>query len=212
MSALTFSWVTHCGLLFKAPVDLLLLLLQLVAKLLLGPLLLLLQETQLPQLLAPGEEEERRNRKQWRTHMTFNWVLKWWCKDSACREINSTQSGCTLRFWAMYLHNICIKLMPRVYANEGRWIPQESHLLVLGIIVSDDLWCCHANFHSIYNKFASLFQRLLLTPGVLGNKKEEFIDACAAMQVCNTVSLCGLCELPVWKQIHALLFWTESLR
>lgn len=48
---------THRGLLLKAPEDLLLLLLQLVAELLLGPLLLLLQETQLPQLLASAQEE-----------------------------------------------------------------------------------------------------------------------------------------------------------
>lgn len=48
--------MTHCGLLFKAPVDLFFLLLQFVAELLLSSLLLLLQETQLPQLLAPGDE------------------------------------------------------------------------------------------------------------------------------------------------------------
>lgn len=52
----------HRGLLLEAAEDLLLLLLQLVAELLLGPLLLLLQETQLPQLLAPGEGEEERER------------------------------------------------------------------------------------------------------------------------------------------------------
>ncbi|TNN77874.1 hypothetical protein EYF80_011931 [Liparis tanakae] len=40
----------------STPEDLFLLLLQLVAELLLGALLLLLQETQLPQLLASGEE------------------------------------------------------------------------------------------------------------------------------------------------------------
>lgn len=49
------SRVTHCGLLFEASVELFFLLLQLVAELLLGPLLLLLQETQLPELLSPGE-------------------------------------------------------------------------------------------------------------------------------------------------------------
>lgn len=45
--------VTHGRFLFKASKDLLSLLLQLVAELLLGPLLLFLQETQLSQLLAP---------------------------------------------------------------------------------------------------------------------------------------------------------------
>lgn len=47
--------VTHSSFLFKAPVDLLSLLLQLVAQLLLGPLLLFLQEAQLSQLLPPEE-------------------------------------------------------------------------------------------------------------------------------------------------------------
>lgn len=47
--------MTHGRFLFKAPVDLLLLLLQLVAQLLLRPLLLFLQEAQLSQLLPPEE-------------------------------------------------------------------------------------------------------------------------------------------------------------
>lgn len=45
--------LTHSCFLFKAPEDLLSLLLQLVAELLLGPLLLFLQEAQFSQLLAP---------------------------------------------------------------------------------------------------------------------------------------------------------------
>lgn len=57
------SGETHRGLLFKAAVDLFFLLLELVAELLLGPLLFLLQETQFPQLLAPGEEEA--DKKDW---------------------------------------------------------------------------------------------------------------------------------------------------
>lgn len=56
--------VTHRGLLLKAPVDLLLLLLQLVAELLLGPLLLFLQEAQLPQLLAPEDGSEKKKNGQ----------------------------------------------------------------------------------------------------------------------------------------------------
>lgn len=51
--------VTYRGLLLEAAVDELLLLLQLVAELLLGPLLLLLQEAQLPQLLAPAWRQRR---------------------------------------------------------------------------------------------------------------------------------------------------------
>lgn len=47
--------MTHRGFLFKASEDLLSLLLQLVAQLLLGPLLLFLQEAQLSQLLPPEE-------------------------------------------------------------------------------------------------------------------------------------------------------------
>lgn len=47
--------MTHCSFLFKAPVDVLSLLLKLVAQLLLGPLLLLLQEAELSQLLPPEE-------------------------------------------------------------------------------------------------------------------------------------------------------------
>lgn len=47
--------LTHSSFLFKAPVDLVSLLLQLVAQLLLGPLLLFLQEAQLSQLLPPEE-------------------------------------------------------------------------------------------------------------------------------------------------------------
>lgn len=46
--------LTYCGLLLEAAVDELFLLLELVAELLLGPLLLLLQEPELPQLLAPA--------------------------------------------------------------------------------------------------------------------------------------------------------------
>lgn len=45
--------LTHSCFLLKASKDLLSLLLQLVAELLLGPLLLFLQESQLSQLLAP---------------------------------------------------------------------------------------------------------------------------------------------------------------
>ena len=47
--------VTHSSFLFKAPVDVLSLLLQLVAQQLLGPMLLFLQEAQLSQLLPPEE-------------------------------------------------------------------------------------------------------------------------------------------------------------
>lgn len=50
---------THRGLLLKAAVDVLLLLLQLVAELLLRPLLLLLQEAQLPQLLPPARHNKK---------------------------------------------------------------------------------------------------------------------------------------------------------
>jgi len=72
--------VTHGGLLLKAPVDLLLLLLQLVAKLLLRPLLLLLEEAQLPQLLPPGQRDhgERRGLIQHR------------------QQANAMQSTCTV--------------------------------------------------------------------------------------------------------------------
>lgn len=52
---LRYKKVTHSRFLFKAPVDLLPLLLQLVAQLLLCPLLLFLQEAQLSQLLPPDE-------------------------------------------------------------------------------------------------------------------------------------------------------------
>lgn len=51
----------------------------------------------------------------------------------------------------------------KVYANEDKCIPEESHLLVLCIIIGDDFRCGHANFYSIHNKFASLFQCLLLS-------------------------------------------------
>jgi len=47
--------MTHSSFLFKAPVDLLSLLLQLVTQLLLGPLLLFLKKAQLSQLLPPKE-------------------------------------------------------------------------------------------------------------------------------------------------------------
>lgn len=47
---------THSRFLFKASEDLLSLLLQLVAELLLRPLLLFLQESQLSQLLAPEKD------------------------------------------------------------------------------------------------------------------------------------------------------------
>jgi hypothetical protein len=46
--------VTHGRLLFETAAYLLFLLLQFIAELLLGPLFLFLQETQLPQLLTPG--------------------------------------------------------------------------------------------------------------------------------------------------------------
>lgn len=53
------SDLTYSSFLFKAPIDLLSLLLQLVAQLLLCPLLLFLQEAQLSQLLPPEETTEK---------------------------------------------------------------------------------------------------------------------------------------------------------
>lgn len=55
--------------------------------------------------------------------------------------------------------------------NDGRRIPEEPHFLVLGVVVAYDLRRGHFNFHSVHNEFASLFQRLLLTLGVLGTEE-----------------------------------------
>lgn len=46
--------------------------------------------------------------------------------------------------------------------QQDKWIPEESHLFVLCVIIGDDLRSGHANFHSIHDEFASLFQGLLL--------------------------------------------------
>lgn len=54
IEALTKWIVTHGRLLFETAEYLFFLLLQFIAELLLGPLFLFLQETQLPQLLTPG--------------------------------------------------------------------------------------------------------------------------------------------------------------
>lgn len=67
--------MTDRGLLFEAPVDLFFLLMQLVAQLLLGPLLLLLQETKLPQLLAPEKEEEEEGKGE-KVQRGYRWTKR----------------------------------------------------------------------------------------------------------------------------------------
>lgn len=68
--------MTHGRLLFETAADLLFLLLQFIAELLLGPLFLFLQETQLPQLLTPGRGGGGREEKKHEEHLFLQKEIK----------------------------------------------------------------------------------------------------------------------------------------
>lgn len=60
--------------------------------------------------------------------------------------------------------------MLKMLIPANKSLPEEPHLLVLGVIVSDDLRRRHANLDSIHHEPTGLLQCLLLALGVLKNK------------------------------------------
>lgn len=60
--------------------------------------------------------------------------------------------------------------MPYLVTVERREIPQESHLLVLGVVIGDYLGRGDTDLHSVYHELTGLLQSLLLPSRVLWRK------------------------------------------